>query len=247
MVDAVGTAAILTATGVIDLFCGSVARPGSGADTTSAAGGVGFSVGMELDGLPLSPVGFGDAVGAGSRDGVSAGSGTAGCGAGVDVGSIGAEVDSGPAGVWVGTVLPDVPVVVWALTTTPAATVIDVVLVPVGVVLLATRAVSVFGEVEFGEVDVGEVIPDDGDDTGLGSALTVGFEDDPGFTGLEIAASEVDESVDPIVSSLAAATPCPLTMAVPTPKATAKPPTRPMYVAAPMVSPSIRVLFLPRG
>jgi hypothetical protein len=108
-------------------------------------------------------------------------------------------------------VLPDDPVVVWALTTTPEAMVVDVlavVVLVVGSVALASVAVSagvVFGSVSgFGDAMSGPVVP----------AVSVDC------------TAPVDELSDDGESS-AIAMPCPVAIAVPTPSATARRPTRP--------------------
>jgi hypothetical protein len=111
------------------------------------------------------------------------------------------------AAVAVGAVVPDVPVLVWALTTTSPVTVF--VVVPDDVVPLSCSGVT--GVVD-GSVDVFVsvvVVP-----------VVVVVLVDPG--GLEMVSS-------------AEATPHPVAIAVPTPNATASPPTRPIWVAAPMV------------
>jgi hypothetical protein len=51
--------------------------------------------------------------------------------------------------------------------------------------------------------------------------------------------SVADALVDDGLPSSASAVPCPVMTAVPTPNATANPPTRPMYVAAPIAVPSL--------
>jgi hypothetical protein len=106
----------------------------------------------------------------------------------------------------VGAVVPDVPVLVWALTTTSPVTVFVVVLEEV--VLLSGSGVAGVAD---GSVDVFVsvvVVP-----------VVVVVLVDPG--GLEVVSS-------------AEATPYPVAIAVPTPNATASPPTRPIWAAAPM-------------
>ena len=109
----------------------------------------------------------------------------------------------------------DVPVLVWALTTTPSATVVDVVLdVVVCVDVVCSRGVWVVFD---GSVDsiveapvVGPVV---------GFVLVESVLVDPPVDALG--------AVELLVSS-AVATPCPVAIAVPTPNATARPPTRPI-------------------
>jgi hypothetical protein len=55
-----------------------------------------------------------------------------------------------------------------------------------------------------------------------------------------LAVDALDGPDDAVVS--ADATPYPVAIAVPTPNATASPPTRPIWVAAPMVRPSVNLL-----
>jgi hypothetical protein len=157
----------------------------------------------EADGFLLgvgsgSAVGFGPAVSVGSA--VWVGSGAWVVGSAFSVGDSGALV------------LPAVPVVVWALTTTPGATVVEVlasvVLVEVVSVALASASVvagvaagSVLG---FGDTTSGPAVP----------AVSV---------DCTVPADELSEAGE----SSAKATPCPVAIAVPTPSTTASRPTRP--------------------
>jgi hypothetical protein len=102
---------------------------------------------------------------------------------------------------------------VWALTTTPPATAF--VVVPDDVVPLSCSDVTGVVEVCVSVVVVPVVVVV----SVLVAAPVVGVSDAGGFE---------------VVSS-AEATPYPVAIAVPTPNATASPPTRPIWVAAPMV------------
>jgi hypothetical protein len=160
--------------------------------TVGADGVTAFVVGAvaEADGFLLA-VGSGSAVGFGVA---------------VSVGWAGSVGSSGVLASGV-LVLPDVPVVVCALTTTPGATVVDVlavVVLVVGSVAVASAGV-VFGSVSgFGDAMSGPVVP----------AVSVDC------------TAPVDELSDDGESS-AIAMPCPVAIAVPTPSATARRPTRP--------------------
>jgi hypothetical protein len=169
--------------------------------TVAADGVTAFVVGAaaEADGFLLgvgsgSTVGFGVAVSVGFGDAVS-------------VGDAGVPVSSGV--LVSGVVLPAVPVVLWALTTTPGATVLVVVFVVV-VVLVALASVAVSASVVFGS------------GSGFGDAIS----------GPAVRAVSVDCTVPAVElsddgGSSAHATPCPVAIAVPTPSATASRPTRP--------------------
>jgi hypothetical protein len=132
-----------------------------------------------------------------------------GRGAGVFVGaaaSVGAVVGSGSLGVSVGWVVLAVPVLVWALTTTPPVTVF--VVVPDDVVPLSCSDVTGVVEVCVSVVVVPVVVVV----LVLVAPPVVDVSDAGGFE---------------VVSS-AEATPYPVAIAVPTPNATASPPTRPI-------------------
>jgi hypothetical protein len=136
-----------------------------------------------------------------------------------DAVSVGAVVGSGVCvGSVVDPVAPDVPVLVWALTTTPPVTMFVVVpddVVPFSgsdVAGVVDGSVEVCVSVVVVPVVVVVVLV-------LVVPLVVDVSDAGGFE---------------VVSS-AEATPYPVTIAVPTPNATASPPTRPMWAPAPML------------
>jgi hypothetical protein len=142
-----------------------------------------------------------------------------GCGAVVSVDGAASVVGVvADAGVFIVVVLVEVPVLVWALTTTPSATVLDVVfsVVVVVVVFDSDGWVVVDGCVD-GVWVVPVVVP----------VFSVGVEFEP----VDPVEDEVFEvlTLDPAeVVSSAAAMPYPVAIAVPTPNATASPPTRPI-------------------
>jgi hypothetical protein len=191
---------------------------GAAVDTAAGVFGLGFLVGVGL-GVGAGVVagvgvlsGTSGAVASGSSTGVGSASGSA---VGLGVGSV--------VGFGVGeAVLPELPVLVWALTT-PLVADPEVVSEPVGLssdpVDVAVGAVEACGvaEAAFSPVFAEAV-----------------FEDVVVPDPLALDDWLLEEPVD--VSS-ALATPYPVATAVPTPNATARPPTRPMYLDAPMTGP----------
>ncbi|HEV7420182.1 MAG TPA: hypothetical protein VGO30_10080 [Mycobacterium sp.] len=167
----------------------------------------GVESGSLAGGSATSVVGAGLDVGCG----VAVGSGVCVVGAAVSVGDADGSVSSGGVGVLV---LPDVPVVVWALTTTPGATVLDVVLlVVVAVVAVVPGWVVVVDPVFAGTEGVDGPVP----------APVVAVPVVPaGSADCTLPAGELEDA-----ESSASATPCPVAIAVPTPRATARRPTRP--------------------
>lgn len=143
----------------------------------------------------------------------------------------GSETGSGAAGVFVVEVLLEVPVVLWALTTTPLATVV--------VVFEDVReedGVSAALDAEpepVSEPAAGDVVGSAVETVSLTGPVPSSEAPDDGEPPEVLEALELEELVDEVSS--AAATPYPVATAVPTPSATAKPPTRPMYLAAPML------------
>jgi hypothetical protein len=122
------------------------------------------------------------------------------------------------AGVFVVVVLVDVPVLVWALTTTPSATVLDA---EFSVVVVVVVFDSDGWVVVDGCVDCDWVAPF------VVPVFSLGVEFDP----VDPVVEEVFEvlTLDPAeVVSSAEAMPYPVAIAVPTPSATASPPTRPI-------------------
>jgi hypothetical protein len=192
-----GAIAMLSTATVSD---GSVA--GAAAASASAGGADGvtaFVVGAvtEAD-APLLGVDAEVAVGVASGW-AAGGSSTSviGCGSAVSVGDAGVPVSSGVL------VLPAVPVVVWALTT-PGATVFGVLLVVVLVVLVVVVLVVIGSGWDSVDAISGPAVP----------AVSV---------DCTVPVDELSDGVD----SSAQATPCPVAIAVPTPSATARRPTRP--------------------
>jgi hypothetical protein len=134
-----------------------------------------------------------------------------GCGAAVSVVGATSVGVLAAGGVFVVVVLVEVPVLVWALTTTPSATVLDV------VVSVVVVAVVVF------DADGWVVVDGCADWVWVAPAVE--------FVPVDPVVEDVFDvfGLDPAeVVSSAVAMPCPVAIAVPTPNATASPPTRPI-------------------
>jgi len=162
---------------------------------------------VDFDGAASS----GSSCGSESSAGSSVSRVGVGSGAAVSLGdavSVGLVVGSGVCVGFVVPVVPDVPVLVWALTTTPPLTVFVVVVDPV--VLLPFSDLTGVVDASVG-VSVSVV----------GVSVLVSVVVDP------LATDVSDAGGFPAVSS-AEATPYPVAIAVPTPNATASPPTRPI-------------------
>jgi hypothetical protein len=148
----------------------------------------------------------------------------------VSAGGNTAGVAAGSSGFLAVSVLLDVPVVVWALTTTSGPR-CDVVVDDVFSVASPVPGVSA-------------VVDDPGDDPADGVDFEVVGEVpvvwvDVDSWGVTPPAGDGSDGVvfeDSVSVASANATPCPIAIAVPTPNATASPPTRPMYRAEPMIS-----------
>jgi hypothetical protein len=192
----------------LSVAVGSELDPAAGAFGLGFLAGVGLGVGVGVGVLS----GTSGAVASGSSSSVGSTSGSA---VGLGVG-LGAGFGVGEA------VLPELPVLVWALTT-PLVADPEVVVEPVGLssdpVDVAVGTVEACGAVEAALSPV------------FAEAV---FEDVVVPDALALADWLLEEPVD--VSS-ALATPYPVATAVPTPNATARPPTRPMYLDAPMTGP----------
>jgi hypothetical protein len=130
------------------------------------------------------------------------------------------------AGVFVVEVLPELPVVLCALTTTPSATVL---VVFEDVLALGDDGVSAPVDVDpvsVSEPAVGDLVGSAVETVSLAGLVPASDELDEVDAPEVPAVLELDEPAEEVSS--AAATPDPVAIAVPTPSATARPPTRPM-------------------